>query len=136
MAYEYYLQAHHEKDSQAIPVESILSVFRDYIKEKDDSSIDLQFDEENGCTIYFDTTATTTDSLMVSRPCGSRLLGECLYRVMLLGNFVFFEPDGKRPITLSADTEAHLPADMVNSLGKPAVARDREAFLTLFFNNR
>jgi hypothetical protein len=136
MSYEYFLQAHIHQDSQLIPTESILSIFRDYTTSKDDTYIELQFDEENSCTIYIDTNDETVDSFMVSRPCYSRQLGECLYKVMLLGNFVFFEPDGKQPIIVNAETESHLPVDMTEAIGKPVVAKSLDDFLELYFNNR
>jgi len=136
MSYEYFLQAHLYQDSQEISTESILTVFRKYIIAKDETYIDLQFDEENSCTIYIDTNDTTVSGFMVSRPCGSKQLGECLYQIMQLGNFVFFEPDGKQPLLVDAATENHLPEDMIESLGKPALAKSLDEFLELYFNNR
>lgn len=136
MSYEYYLQAHLNQDCQQIPTESILAIFIDHIATKDETYIDLEFEEGNSCTIYMDTTSSTIDGLMISRPCDSRRLGECLYQVMLLGNFVFYEPDGKGPIVVNPETEAHLPFDMVESLGKLAISKSKEGFLELYFNNR
>jgi len=96
----------------------------------------LQFEEHNSCTIYLDADNSTVSHIMVSRPCGSKQLAECLYQVMLLGNFVFFEPDGKQPILVNPATESHLPEDMIETLGKPAVAKSLDDFLILYFNNR
>ncbi len=136
MSYEYYLQAHLEEDVQEIPTASILSIFENFIVAKDEDYISLEFEEGNSCDIYMNTTDPSISSFMVSRPCDSRQLGKCLYKVMLLGNFVFYEPDGKGPIIVSSATEAHLPADMIESLGKPAIAGSEEQFLELYFNNR
>jgi hypothetical protein len=136
MSYEYYIQAHIDQDGQEIPTVQVLSIFEPFIIEKEDSYIELQFAEDEKCTIYLDTNSTTISHFMVSRPCGSKQLGECLYQVMLLGNFVFFEPDGKRPILVNSATEAHLPTDMMEVLGKPLVAKNLEDFLELYFNNR
>ncbi|MCS3795888.1 hypothetical protein [Niastella sp. OAS944] len=136
MSYEYFLQAHLHQDSQEISTESILAIFSKYIIAKDETYIDLQFDEENRCTIYIDTIDSTVSGFMVSRPCGSKQLGECLYNVMLLGNFVFFEPDGKQPILVNTAAESHLPEDMIEALGRPAVAKSMDEFLELYFNNR
>jgi hypothetical protein len=135
MSYEYFIQAHLHQDSQKIPTESILSIFKRYIVAKDKTYIDLHFDESNRCTIYLDTEEPDNSGFMVSRPCGVKL-GECLYEVMLLGNFVFFEPDGKYMITVAPSVEAHLPADMIETLGKPVVAKSQEDFLKLYHNNR
>jgi hypothetical protein len=136
MSYEYFLQAHLNYGSQEISTEKILSIFEEHITAKDESYIDLQFDQENNCTIYIDTKKSTVNGFMVSRPCYCKQLGECLYKVMLLGNFVFFEPDGKHPIIVNPATESHLPVDMSETLGKPAVAKSLDDFLELYFNNR
>jgi hypothetical protein len=136
MSYEYFLQAHRNQESQEISTENILSIFKDHITQKDESYIDLQFEDGNSCTIYMDTAGATVNSFMISRPGYSRQLGECLYQVMLLGNFVFFEPDGKQPLILNSTTEDHLPEGMTEALGKPAIAESLEEFLELYFNNR
>ena len=60
----------------------------------------------------------------------------CLFEVMQLGNFVFYEPDGKHMIALSAETEEHLPDDMVEALGKPLVTEEWEAFREAYKHNR
>jgi hypothetical protein len=135
MAYEYFLQAHLNGDPQGIPTECILTIFKDYIVTKDDTFIDLEFNEGNSCSIYLDTEEPYNSGVMISRPCGDKL-GECLYEVMLLGNFVFFEPDGIHVIIINPDVEVHLPKDMIESLGKPVIASGREAFLELYANNR
>ena len=135
MSYEYYLQAHLNGDSQGVPTERILAIFKDYIVAKSDTYIDLKFSEGNSCSIYLATEEPFNSGFMISRPCGDKL-GDCLYEVMLLGNFVFFEPDGTHMIIINPDVEVHLPEDMIESLGKPVVASDRETFLELYGNNR
>ena len=72
MSYEYFLQAHLDQGSQEISTESILAIFSKYIIAKDQTYIDLKFDEENSCTIYIDTNDSTVSGFMVSRPCGSK----------------------------------------------------------------
>jgi len=135
MAYEYFLQAHLHGDPQGVQTERILAIFKDYIVTKSDTSIDLEFNEGNSCSIYLDTEEPNNSGFMISRPCGDKL-GECLYEVMLLGNFVFFEPDGIHMIVVDPEVELHLPKDMIESLGKPVVAPDRETFLELYAKNR
>lgn len=135
MSYEYYLQAHLSGDSQGVSTESILEVFRDYVVRKNQTYIDLDFSEGNSCSVYLDTEEPANSNLMISRPCGDKL-GECLFKVMLLGNFVFYEPDGAHMIIVNPDVEAHLPEDMIASLGKPVVASDLETFLELYAANR
>lgn len=135
MSYEYFLQAHLHQEAQKIPTERILSIFKHYIVAKDKAYIDLLFDESNSCTIYLDTEEPDNSGFMVSRPCSAKL-GECLYKVMLLGNFIFFEPDGKYIIAVSPSVEAHLPKDLIETSGKPVVVESLEDFLKLYHSNR
>jgi hypothetical protein len=135
MSYEYFLQAHLNCEPQEIPTEKILAIFEKYITEKGDSHIDLEFDQENSCTIYIDTVESAVNGFMVSRPCSGKLV-ECLYQVMSLGNFVFFEPDGKSPIVLTENAKHHLPGDMIEALGEPSIAGNWDKFLELYENNR
>lgn len=136
MSYSYFLQAHLNQDAQEIPMSSILAIFRDHIAAMEDNCIDLEFEEGNSCTIYVDTTQITTTGFTINRPCFDKRLGEYIYEVMQLGNFVFFEPDGKTPIITNPVVEEHLPPDMIETLGKPAIGRSKEHFLELYENNR
>lgn len=96
----------------------------------------LKFDESNECTFHFETFAPTIDGLMVNRPCGGEKFVRCIYEIMRLGNFVLFEPDGKHPIITDPETEKHMHADMIESLGTPIVATNWESFNSVFWNNR
>jgi len=136
MSYSYFLQAHLHGGFQNVDTSKVLSIFEPYITEKSETYIDVKFDEENQCTIYIDTNEPAVTNLSVNRPGGCKKLAECLYNVMLLGNFVFYEPDGKQPIVLSSATASHMPEDMIDVLGKPAVARSLDKFLELYFSNR
>lgn len=136
MSHSYFLQAHLHGGFQDVDTSRVLSVFEPFITERSDTYIDLEFDEQCQCTIYINTTDTSINSLSVNRPCSCKELAKCLFDVMLLGNFVFFEPDGKQPIVLNPVTESHMPEDMINVLGKPAVAKNLDEFWELYFNNR
>jgi len=136
MAYEYFLQAHLLGADQPIATAKIVEVFARYITHREETFMELEFDDRNQCTIYLDQESPTTSHLTISRPCGDERLGACLYEVMQLGNFVFFEPEGKHPILLDSDVLEHLPPDMIDSLGNPVIARDKEEFLAFYFNNR
>lgn len=136
MSYDYFMQAHVHGEAQEIPTEKFLRIFEKYISQKDDNYIDLYFDELNSCTVYMDTGEPTNSGITINRPCADERLIRCLYAVMQLGNFVFYEPDGKHMIALSIETEQHLPEDMVETLGKPLVAEGWEAFLEAYTNNR
>lgn len=135
MSYDYFLQAYVEREPQQVETGRVLEIFKDYIVERFPDGVELKFDEENSCTVYIDAEEQYIDGMMVNRPCEGKL-GECLYEVMKLGNFVFFEPDGNHVIILHADVVDHLPEDMVDGLGGAVVGETMDEFLKLYVNNR
>lgn len=136
MSYDYFLQAFEEQEAQEIATEKVLTVFAPYVTEKADSYVDLVFDADNRCTVYLSTAEPAVSGMMINRPCVGTAFAACLYQVMLTGNFVFFEPDGIQPLITAAATEGHMPADMITTLGKPALAWSLAEFIDLLDNNR
>ena len=136
MSYDYYLQAHLNQDSQNISADSILKILEEYVTRKGEGFVDLQFDKDNSCTFYFEIDEPFTNSININRPCSGEEFMRCIYRIMQLGNFVFFEPDGKYSIILNEKIKTELPEDMIEGLGEPAVANDFEEFQQLLLNNR
>lgn len=138
MSYEYYLQACENQAPQEIPTHKIVEIFEPYIVSRNTefNYLDLVFDDLNHCSVYVDLGDPTTNGITISRPCGTEAMVRCMYEVMRLGYFVFFEPDGHGMITLLPETEAHLLEGMVESLGTPAVASSWEEFYSLWENNR
>jgi hypothetical protein len=136
MSYDYFLQAYLHKDDQEISTEKILRIFERFITKKEDGCIEVQFDDKNSCTVYMETEKPFIDNITINRPCSGEEFPRCLYEIMQLGNFIFFEPDGNYPIILNPETEEHLPEDMVESLGKPKVADGLESFSQLLANAR
>ena len=136
MSYEYFLSAYTERESENISTKKILQVLEQFISKKDENAVELTFDEINNCCIYLDIDEPFVNGMMISRPCGGEQFIKCLYRIMQLGNFVFFEPDGKRMIALNPDIQQHLPEDMIESLGEPLIATDGEIFLKFISENR
>lgn len=135
MSYEYILQAHIHQESQDIPTEQILQVFNDYIVLKEQTYIDIDFGEGDTCTIYIDTEMPYNNCVVISRPCEGKLC-EFVYKIMGLGNFVFYEPDGKHMIIINPAVSEHLHEDMIETLGEPVIATTFEAFRELYNNNR
>lgn len=135
MSYEYFLQAHLNHGPQQISTTRILQIFSKYIVAKDKTYVDIAFDDGSTCSIFIDTELPYNDNIMISRPCEGKL-GDCVYEIMNLGNFVFFEPDGKHMIIINPDVHKHLPPDMIDTLGEPVIAQTMEEFLELYNNNR
>jgi hypothetical protein len=136
MSYEYYLQACENQGPQEVPTQTVIEIFEPYIVRRDPTCLDLEFDELNNCSIFMNSDAPTTSGMMISRPCGTEALVRCMYEVMRLGYFVFYEPDGHGMIALTSETQMHLIEGMVESLGVPVVASSWEDFYHLWENNR
>jgi hypothetical protein len=134
MSHSIFLQALVEGGSENIPTSEVLACFSGFIYKKEDTFIDVEFGEDGSCKIFLDTTGTSVDGLMVSRPCAGEGLFRCLYCVMKLGNFVLFEPGANRFIVLREDVIGYLPEGMAESLGEARIAEDVESFLEAYFN--
>lgn len=132
MSVDVFVQAFLNGQPQAVPTADVLACFEGFITKRHDSYFDVEFGPADSSTVFFDTTAPTTDGLMINRPCGDRRLSECLFRVMRLGNFIVFVPGEDAPWVLSEATVVHLPADMLECLGPPIVAPDLESFVLAF----
>lgn len=138
MSYEYFLQACENQMPQGVPTQKIIEIFEPYIVSRNAELhyLDLEFDTLNHCSIYIDLNEPTTDYITISRPCGIEAMVRCMYEVMQLGYFVFYEPDGHGMIALLPETQAHLMEGMVESLGAPVIASNWEEFYYLWENNR
>lgn len=136
MSYDYFLQAHIEGDEQVVLTSEVLRIFQPYTSDVSESYIDLDFGDAGSCTIFMEVSSPVISGININRPCGTKELVDCLYDVMVLGNFVFIEPEGKHLIVLNEETIAHLPEGMSDELGGTVIAGNRDAFWQLFQENR
>ena len=134
MGHSLHLQAHINGGSQEIPTKEVLACFSEFIAAQDDTAIYLEFSEEDSCTIYLCTTGPSIDHLTVSRPCGDDRLPECLFQVMQLGNFVFFEPGADRFIIPDEAVIQHMPEGMAEALGTAWIATDLDSFMKAYYS--
>lgn len=122
MSTEWFLHAHVNGRDQPVDVAKILfEIRREKIEERRES-IDVFFEDGQFSTFFIDPAATVVSSIMVWRPAQAVRLNELLFRIMKLGNFILFAPDGAFPIALVADIAAHLPPGMVQGIGVPRIA--------------
>lgn len=127
-----FLQAHVNGGSQDIPTKDVLDCFAGFIAAQEDTFIELEFEEQESCTIFMDTTGPNIDNLMVSRPCSDDVLGPYLFRIMLLGNFVLFAPGLDSFIVSNEDVIGHMPEGMAEALGEARIASDLESFMKAY----
>ena len=131
MSAEWFLHAHVNGRDQPIDVAKILFEIRKEKTEERRESIDVIFEGGQFSTFFIDPTASVVSSIMVWRPVKAVRLNELLFRIMKLGNFILFAPDGAFPIALVADIVAHLPPGMVQGIGAPRIAHSSVEFETL-----
>jgi hypothetical protein len=136
MSYDYFLQACLNTNPHQIPTERILAIFEPYIVNKRPDYLEVEFEQNNHCTIFMDTEAPGNDCINVHRPCGGEPFVRCLYEIMQLGHVVFFELDGIKAITLSSEMGKHLLDGMLDSMGPPVVASSWKEFRQLWQDNR
>ena len=130
MSTEWFLQAHNNGGDQYILVKNVIEILSNYEFSKIDTGIDIKL-LEGTVSIYFDVFEDEISHLMISRPIKSKELENIIYRIMELGNFIFFVPDANYPIILKQDIENNLPDGMVESLGKPKIAKSEIEFSDL-----
>jgi hypothetical protein len=63
------------------------------------------------------------ESLCVFRPCGDLRLWDALLAILRLGPLALYFPGDTPPLMASESAGEHLPADMVQAMGRPRVVR-------------
>lgn len=130
MSTEWFISAFKNKEPQNIPIKNVLEIFSAYKIKMDNNCIILEL--HNGTIdIYLDLTENTISDLMISRPLRDKKMYRVLFKIMSLGNFILFAPDGNYPIILDKYTEHEFPDDMIEVLGKPKIAENERKFLIL-----
>ncbi len=117
-----YLQSHHDGAFAGLPEASVREAFGSHLSEETDRIWRLRYDAENECVAYVGRESDgMISSLAVERPCADSRLWDALFRVMELGNVVFYFPGGTAAAIAHPDASRHLPRDMVDTLGAPRV---------------
>ena len=125
MSTEWFVQAYVNGQDQPVDVASILLEIRKERTKVRRDSIDVFLEEGHFSTFFIDTAASVVSSLMIARPLQSVRLNELLFRILKLGNFILFAPDGAFPIARVADIAVHLPPGMMRAIGVPRIAHTR-----------
>lgn len=111
-----------------------MKCFSPFIKEKQDTYVEIAFTELDTCTIFLDTKSLHTTALMAGRPCGDDRLAEGLFQIMGLGDFALFQGNSDVLIVLREETVLHLPEGMVESFAGVRVAPDLRSFMKAWEN--
>ena len=121
MATEWFIQAFENGEEQNILVKDIMNILSDYIIEIGDNNVVIKLSDEK-VNLFFEINEEEISDLTVSRPIENNELLEIIYKIMGLGNFILYAPNGEYPIILKSGIKNELPYDMIEAIGKPKVA--------------
>lgn len=100
-----------------------------YVVETTPKWFELRFPDEAGCTVFADTASVEMDGFNVNRPCDSPQLYEALLAILKTPGMVLVMPSECPPLIGLVDAADHLPADIVEALGKPVLLRSASEIL-------
>jgi hypothetical protein len=124
MSFDVFLQAFENGRPAGIPRERVRGAFGAAVAAgSTPDTWTLLYDRENSCDVRIGAggTANLVQELSIHRPCGDARLWDSLASILALGNVVLYFPGCRVPLVATQGTSRHLPADLVESLGDPAV---------------
>jgi hypothetical protein len=136
MGTEWYLQSYDKNGEQFISVKNIMEIFSKYVIEKLDYGVNIKFEDDtvfhNTIFIHINYLEKEISHLTIEKPIEHKELFKVIYKIMQLGNFIFFAPSANYPILLDESIEKHLPDGMIEVIGKPKIAKNEIEFINLF----
>lgn len=128
MSVELYLQKYSQGAAASFSKESIREVLMGYSVKESPTSWEVGFDADQPDTFYLGS-QESIESLMISKPGISINLYEFLIKILKSDNFILYWPGGTHPLVGQAETTAHIPSEMINSLGLPIIANKGQEIL-------
>jgi hypothetical protein len=124
MAFVIFLQCFEETKPSGVPREWLREAFRPFLKESEPDFWDLRYDAQNFCRVLLVPLANDTiHQLALDHPCQDIRLWDSLAKLLSIGNLIAYFPGGSGPLLYHEGVARHIPADMLQSLGKPVLAR-------------
>ncbi len=133
MATEWFIGAYKNGEEQNVPVKDVLAIFPSYEIDKEFRLVLVKLSNTT-ISFFFDATEKEMPGVMISRPEKDVELYAIIYKIMELGNFILYAPDGLYSIILKDGVEVDFPKDMIEALGKPKKAMDEMEFYDLITN--
>ena len=125
---EFYVQLFESGNEKLIDTKKVTEIIerRNFIKK--DDYYEVIFDNENSTIINISSSLNQLSSITVSRPCLDKELGNLLFEIMALDNFILYAPEGHYPIVLYKKVISNLPEGMIETIGTPMIAKDKKEF--------
>ena len=123
MSFNLYVGSFHEGEPKNFPASVLTDAIRPYIVRKEPSCYVLCFDgiEVNSCDLYVNTEANEISNFSVSRPVSDVRLHAALFQVLRTPGTVLYMAGDCPPLVGNPDSIGQLPAEMIESLGKPCL---------------
>ena len=127
MSTEFYVQLFESGNEKLIDSKKIAEIIekRNFIKK--DDNYEVIFANQNSTTLQI----CSSNCLTVLRPCKDEALGNLLFEIMALDNFILYTPEGLYPIVLDESVIANLPEGMIEAIGNPKIAKEKKEFYDL-----
>ncbi len=122
MSFDVFLVCFDDGEPSSIRRTSVQTAFGDHVRWEEPDSGWTQYGAQDGCHISLAPLATDPDRISgvsVNRPVRDHRFWESLYGILRLGNVALFFPGGNGPLIAEPSVATHLPAGMIDSLGKP-----------------
>ena len=123
MSFDLYIGSFVGGEPAPFPSSMLKSVFAPFIVATEPEYYVLRFGsgEFDTCTLFVDTSAEEIDRFSVNRPLADDRLYDALLTVLKMPGLALYMPGTCPPLVGNAETLEHLPKDMIEALGEPAV---------------
>jgi hypothetical protein len=124
VSFEIFLGCYRDGNSAGLPLLKVKSLFPVVSEEPESTCWTVHFDALNQSDLYFTPHGldeVEIEGLTISRPCADPRLWDAILSVMQMGNVIAYWPDCDQPAAATETVIDHLPAEMLDALGKPLV---------------
>lgn len=120
MSFDLFVGCFRNGKKATFPRSLVDEYFGPYVTAKHPECLTLTFDASSQSYLYVEE-ASAIDGFSINRPCTSSKLYEALLSLLRSENLALYMPGNCPPLIANPSAAAHLPKDMVDSLGPPVM---------------
>jgi hypothetical protein len=132
VSFDVFLSVFDHGDLSGIPLSTVRECFGRHVEVAEGAYWKLRYDAENSCNVDLSidpADPNRVQGLAINRPCGDSRFWNAIFKLLQAGNIVVYFPGGAAPLVASEGVKAHMPPDMVESLGNPIIVDSGAAIL-------
>jgi hypothetical protein len=130
MSFEFWVSYWESGTPGRVPRDAVLAPFRPWMKPHPVYEHYIEFTPDQHCYLYLDPPDEESVShVAVKHPSGGAEFWEALFTILGLGHAIFYYGGCNHPIARDATAVDHMPPEMIESFGRPAVATTTAEFL-------